>query len=163
VRYERTEVESQAVRIVGGAITPANRSGSYENWLPSLHVRYELADDVVVRAAYTNTIGRPDFSSITAREQITLTGSRPSLSRGNPALQPRESEALDLSIEWYLRDGLIAVGLFHKDITNEIFTVTTVESRDLGLGRGVETVDVSQPQNAQSAKITGWKSPTSRP
>jgi TonB-dependent receptor len=157
VRFERTEVETEAVRILGGAITPATDSGAYDNWLPSLHLRYDVTDSIVLRAAYTNTIGRPDFSQITAREQIGLTGARPTLSRGNPDLQPRDSEGLDLSFEWYLPDGLIALAVFRKDIQNEIFTLTTTEELDLGVGRGVETVDVSEPRNAQSAEVLGFE------
>lgn len=155
VRYERTEVDSQSVRINGGAITPIEAEGDYDQWLPSLHAVWNLTDELVLRGAWTNTIGRPDFSSITAREQINLTGTTPSLSRGNPNLEPRESEGFDLSLEWYIPRGVLAAGLFTKDIENEIFTLTTVEQLDLGVGRGVETVNVSQPTNAETAEIRG--------
>ena len=155
-RYERTDVDTTAVRIVNGNITPANRSGGYDSYLPSLHLRWNAADDLVLRAAYTNTIGRPDFNDITARQAISFSGGGlPSLSRGNPDLQPRESEGLDASIEFYPEGGLLAVGVFYKDITNEIFTLTNIESLDLGVGRGVELVEVSEPRNAQSATLFG--------
>ncbi|MDY6949188.1 MAG: TonB-dependent receptor, partial [Pseudomonadota bacterium] len=77
------------------------------------------------------------------------------LSRGNPDLKPRESRGFDLSLEYYPSDGMISLGLFHKDIKNEIFTLTSNETLDLGIGRGVESVDVSQPRNAQSAMLRG--------
>ena len=155
VRYERTEVETASVRINGATITPISAEGEYDHWLPSLHATWEIAEDLIVRGAWTNTIGRPNFSDITAREQINLTGTVPSLSRGNPNLEPRESEGFDLSVEYYIPRGVLAAGLFSKDITNEIFSLQTIERLDLGLGRGIETVNVSQPTNAETAKIKG--------
>ncbi len=156
LRFERTEIESTATRTLAGVNTPANREGGYESWLPSVHLRWNAAEDLVLRAAYTTTIGRPDFSDITAREAISLsTSALPTLSRGNPGLEPRRSQGLDASIEYYPRDGLIALGIFYKDIEDEIFTLTTLETLDLGIGRGVEQVQVTQAQNAQSAKLFG--------
>jgi TonB-dependent receptor len=155
LRYERTEVESQSTRQASGAFTPISRSGSYENWLPGLHVRYDILENLTVRAAWTNTIGRPNFSDITAREAITFSGTQATLNRGNPALKPRESDALDVSIEFYPEDGLFAVGVFRKEIDNEIFTLTSTTQLDLGLNRGLETVSVVEPRNAQPATIDG--------
>jgi TonB-dependent receptor len=153
VRYEKTKVSSDAVRTVGAALTPVSNEGSYGNWLPSLHATWDVASNIIVRAAWTNTIGRPDFGSLTASENINFDGSQPTISRGNPNLKARESEGLDLSVEFYPRDGLISLAVFHKDIKNEIFTLTSTQSLDVG--RGLEPVTVSTPTNAQSAKIKG--------
>jgi TonB-dependent receptor len=155
VRYERTEVDSDSTRAYQGAFVPVSSSGSYDNVLPGLHVRYALRDDVVVRGAWTDTIGRPDFSDLAARETLSFDGARAVLSRGNPELKPRESRGFDVSLEYYPKDGAISLGLFTKDIDNEIFTLTSSESLDLGIGRGVESVEVTQPRNAQSAKLRG--------
>lgn len=153
VRYERTEVESDAVRNTGGVLTPASNSGAYENWLPSLHLQWKPAENLIVRAAWTNTIGRPDFGSLAATEGLTFDGSQARLSRGNPGLKARESEGFDLSVEFYPQDGLISLAVFSKDIKNEIFTLTSIENRDVG--RGVEPVVISTPRNAETAKIKG--------
>lgn len=153
LRYEKTEVESQAVRNTGGVLTPAHNEGGYENWLPSVHLRWDVRDDIVVRAAWTNTIGRPDFGSLAASESLSFDGSQPTLSRGNPNLEPRESEGFDLSFEYYPTDGLVSVAVFSKSIDNEIFTLSSVERMDVG--RGLEDVLVSTPMNAQSAEIRG--------
>jgi TonB-dependent receptor len=153
IRYERTEVSSAAVRSTAGVLTPVNNSGSYDNWMPSLHLQWKPADKLIVRAAWTNTIGRPDYGSLAANETLNFDGSQPTLSRGNPGLKARESQGFDLSVEYYPQDGLVSMALFTKTIDNEIFTLQSSEQLDVG--RGVETVLVSTPRNAESAKING--------
>lgn len=157
VRYERTDVTSGSVRVSGGVTTPSNNQGGFDDVLPSLHLRWNAAENVVLRAAWTNTIGRANFGDVTARETLNIVaGNLPSLARGNPDLQPRKSMGLDASVEYYTNnDGLISVGVFYKDIKDEIYSITSIETIDLGLGRGAEQVEVTQPQNAQSATIFG--------
>lgn len=153
LRYERTKVESDAVRSTAGVLTPVSNSGEYGNWLPSAHLQWNAREDLIVRAAWTNTIGRPDFSSLGGGETLDLTGATPRLSRGNPGLEARESQGFDLSVEFYPQDGLISLAVFSKDIKNEIFTLTSTESLDVGRGR--EDVIVATPRNAEKAKIKG--------
>lgn len=153
LRYEHTKVESDAVRATGGVLTPVSNSGGYGNWLPSLHLQWKPRANVIVRAAWTNTIGRPDYGSLAATESLSFDGSQPTLSRGNPGLKARESEGFDLSLEYYPTDGLVSLAVFSKDIKNEIFTLSSTAQMDVG--RGVETVLVSTPRNAETAKIKG--------
>ena len=153
LRYERTKVESDAVRTTAGVLTPVSNSGSYGNWLPSLHLQWKPRSNLIVRAAWTNTIGRPDYGSLAATENLSFDGSQPTLSRGNPGLKPRESEGFDLSLEVYPTDGMVSLAVFSKDIKNEIFTLSSTAQLDVG--RGVETVLISTPRNAESAKIKG--------
>lgn len=155
LRYERTTIDSDSTRAYQGEYVPVSSNGSYDNLLPGLHVRYDLSDNLVLRGAWTNTLGRADFSSLAARETLSFDGAQPVLDRGNPDLKPRESRGFDLSLEYYPKDGLIALGLFHKDIKNEIFDLTSTEILDLGIGRGEESVEVTEPRNAQTAKMLG--------
>lgn len=153
LRFEHTKVSSDAYRGVDGVLTPITTKGSYSNWLPSFHLRWNVSDRFVVRGAYTNTIGRGDYSSINAAETLNFDGSQPTISRGNPNLKPRESRGFDLSLEFYPKDGLISAALFHKKISNEIFSLTSQEQLDIG--RGLETVQITTPRNAENATIQG--------
>lgn len=157
VRYERTDVASGSVRVAGGITTPSVTAGGFGNFLPSVHLRWNAAPDLVLRAAWTNTIGRANFGDVTARETLNIvTGALPTLSRGNPDLKPRRSMGLDASAEYYSGNGgLVSLGIFYKDIKDEIFSVTSIERIDLGLGRGIEDVQVTRPDNAQSATLFG--------
>ncbi len=101
LRYERTEVSSDAQRNTGGVLTPVSNSGGYDSWMPSVHLEWKARENLIVRAAWTNTIGRPDFSSLAATESLTFDGSQATLSRGNLSLKARESEGFDISVEFY--------------------------------------------------------------
>ncbi len=153
LRYERTEVASVGYRTQGNRLTLVENAGRYGNWLPGAHLRWDVMPDVTFRAAYTNTIGRPDYASITASENLSFDGSQPTLSRGNPDLRPRKSRGFDGSLEYYPRGGVVSIGLFAKDIDDEIFTLTSVEQ--LTVRGAPEPVIVSTPRNAESAKIRG--------
>ncbi len=129
--------------------------GDYTNYLPSVLLRYEANSNVVLRAAYSRTIGRPDISSLTRGESISSDGAGTTVSRSNPDLDPRLSDNFDAAVEYYMREGLISVGVFYKDISNEIFTVTTPDV-NVTLTDGTSVVaDVTQPENAQSANLFG--------
>ena len=169
LRYEKTEVSSDAFQIkttparpatpttpavpAVTTVTPVETSGDYDNWLPSVHLRWDAMENLVLRAAWTNTIGRPNYSSLTSGENLTFNGNQALLSRGNPNLKPRESEGFDLSVEYYPTDGMISLAVFSKDIDNEIFTLTSVEQLDIGAGP--QDVTVTTPRNAQAATIRG--------
>lgn len=153
MRYEHTRVSSDGQRSVAAGLVPAHNEGSYGNWLPGVHLRWNVTPQLVLRAAWTNTIGRPDYASLAATENLRFDGTVPTLSLGNPGLKPRKSRGFDLSLEFYPKDGVISIAAFSKDISNEIFTLSAVERRDVG--RGVEDVLVSTPRNAETARIRG--------
>ncbi|MBB4858711.1 TonB-dependent receptor [Novosphingobium chloroacetimidivorans] len=153
LRYEHTKIDSTGIRAQGATLTPVENGGSYDNWLPGVHLRWDVNPQFLVRAAWTNTIGRPDYGSLAASESLTFDGSQARLTRGNPGLRPRKSEGFDLSFEAYPPDGLVSVAVFSKSISNEIFSITAVETLDVG--RGAEQVFVTTPRNAETARIRG--------
>jgi TonB-dependent receptor len=63
---------------------------------------------------------------------------------------------LDLTVEYYLQpSGVLAAGIFYKDIDNPIFTrVQQLEEVDFE-GRFYEELEIVQPQNAESGEILG--------
>jgi len=126
-------------------------SGDYTNFLPSAVAQYEVVDDVLVRLAASRTLGRPDLNDLT--QGLNIDAANMAASRSNPDLDPRISTNVDLSVEWYVPDGIFSVGAFYKDINNEIFTLTT-EDVSLFIGED-EITTLTQPENASSAEIFG--------
>jgi TonB-dependent receptor len=78
-----------------------------------------------------------------------------SLSLGNPELKPYESINADLSIEYYLGSGHIAVAPFYKHIDNPIYTRSFTELNVTYEGRFYQTLGFSQPENAEAGRIAG--------
>ena len=147
VRVENTEFS--------GTNPAGTVDGDYTNYLPSLLARYEATPNIVLRAAYSRTIGRPDISSLTRGESVSSDGAGFTVSRSNPDLDPRISDNFDIALEYYMREGLIGIGVFYKDVSDEIFTVTTPDAT-VTLSDGTTiTADVTQPENAQSASLLG--------
>ena len=97
---------------------------SYEDWFPSVHLTYSISENLLVRAAWSTTIGRPDVDELSDSTDINL-GSR-RITMGNSALVPQYSDNYDLSLDYYFKSmGLISVGVFQKDITDYIAEVST--------------------------------------
>ncbi|KPL66752.1 hypothetical protein SZ64_00725 [Erythrobacter sp. SG61-1L] len=133
--------------------------GGYRALSPSVSFRYALADDLRLKLAFSQTLGRPnpeqvaksgESVSFNADDELT------SATRGNPDLKPRRSSNLDGALEYYFsgRKNLIMVGAFYKYIQDEIVTRTSV--MDLVYdGVLYEDVRVKQPQNAENARVWG--------
>ena len=122
VRYEKTdEAYKRLTSNTGG--TYKEFTDSYDNFLPSVHVKYELAKDMFLRASWANTVGRPDATNIYGVETIDTINLR--INQPNPGLEALESENFDVSIDWYSGPlGQFMVGAFTKDIVNFPLSVT---------------------------------------
>lgn len=127
VRYERTRATYGANDILldangdfAGAV-PATRRHSYGNFFPTLQLRYELNDSLVLRGSYSKTIARPGFNQITVA--TTVDPSSNSVSQGNPELKPITSDNYDASLEYYFGEaGIASISVFDKQLSNYIVT-----------------------------------------
>ncbi|OZB61570.1 MAG: hypothetical protein B7X39_01180 [Lysobacterales bacterium 14-68-21] len=141
VRYEKTDVTSSALvpTWTGVSWAAANElylvssgtsgfttlKGSYKYFLPAFNAAYNITDDMKVRAAYSETIGRPNWGDISGGQLLTSTvrvGGGTG-SSGNPGLKPLLSHNFDLSWAWYYGKGsYVSVDYFRKNISNYIGT-----------------------------------------
>lgn len=136
-----------------------HRKATYAYLLPSLIANYDFGDGVVLRAGYSKTIGRPNFSYYALSESISLPDSSEdntiSVTRGNPDLKPRTSNNFDLSLEWYMgRGSMLSVAAFKKNIKNLIFT-QNVKVDDYDYNGARYTAVIATPMNSQSAGLKG--------
>ena len=135
LRYETTDVTStsavtaynradwiadtEIALVPSGSREFQTKEGSYNYLLPNANFNIELTDDVMLRAAYSKTIGRPDYVSIQGGTVVGTLANRSggSGSSGNPNLLPLESDNFDLSTEWYYDEAsYVSVGYFRKDV-----------------------------------------------
>lgn len=132
----------------GYTVSPVEANRSYTNVLPGLHLRYDAADDWVLRASANKTVSRPSFGDISPRR--ALNAGDEALRLGNPQLDPYESKNIDLSVEKYIgTTGIVSLGLFHKSIDGYI--VETVSQND----PAYDGLDVTRPINGRKATVRG--------
>ncbi len=139
VRYEETKTtSSSAVPTYDGAIWEGgteivlqatglrelqSRDGEYNHTLPSINFNIEVIEDVMLRAAWSKTIGRPWYGDMQGGTTVGVNVNRlgGSGSSGNPGLLPLESKNIDLSLEWYYDEGsYVSLAYFDKKVTNSI-------------------------------------------
>ncbi|PSJ38765.1 TonB-dependent receptor [Allosphingosinicella deserti] len=157
VRVEHTKLDIAGFQLAGAAsVLPVAQKNDYTNVLPSLIVRITPANDVIVRAGYSRSLGRPSYASLSPGGQITPEGDEADVSLGNPALRPYVADSLDLVGEYYFAQGaLLSLGAFAKFIKNPIFSATSqIGNGSIG-GADYVRISVTQPQNGESADIVG--------
>ncbi len=147
VRYEGTKFKAQGTSIIDGAFGNVSETNSYHNLLPGLHAKYQLADNTLLRAAYTNTVVRPTFDQLAPG--IAIDGDEAAF--GNPNLDPLESSNFDLGIEHYIgRAGVISAFAFYKDIENFVYQTDVA-----GAGAFAAFDEALTFENGDKAKVYG--------
>ncbi len=112
IRYYDTETSSTGI-LSGDTVTVVN---SYDDVLPSLNLALDVTDNLVLRGSWAQVMTRPTLGSLTPGGSIGVFGD-PTLSFGNPDLEPFEADAIDLSAEWYFMEGgALTFAYFTKDI-----------------------------------------------
>ncbi|WP_298468055.1 TonB-dependent receptor [uncultured Erythrobacter sp.] len=139
LRYSDTR-QSSTGTIGGGLLNTVTES--YDDWLPSANLSFEVSDGLFIRLAAAKSITRARLDQMAANQNITVNplscsdtdgdqvpdtvlGFAPpqlvcfNLGGGNPALQPYESVSYDLSVEKYFSAGTaVIVAVFHKDLSD---------------------------------------------
>ncbi|MES2322665.1 MAG: TonB-dependent receptor [Pseudomonadota bacterium] len=121
LRNERTSFDARGNKVDGDAVTQVAHGKSYSDWLPNLQLRYDIDKHTSVRAAWTNSVVRANFSQLAPG--ISLDSDTEAVI-GNPDLKPLKSANFDLGIERMLgADGALSAYVYAKEIRN--FTYTT--------------------------------------
>nr|WP_297350208.1 TonB-dependent receptor [uncultured Glaciecola sp.] len=143
VRYEETDIEaiSSVPTFFPGAVWNGvtevalsntgntlyeTKTASYDHILPSINLNLNLTDDIVLRAAYSETIGRPRYNQMIGGIKLDSNArfNGGTGSTGNPSLLPLQSTNIDFSAEWYYEEGsYVSLGYFTKDVENDILTL----------------------------------------
>lgn len=162
VRVERTQGEyaGKSFELGESSLTQGfnnvvNRT--YTDFFPGVNVTWDAGKDLVVRAAATRAIGRPNYETLAPFVEIEdASGSEPEVSMGNPFLKPLYSNNFDISIEHYMDNrGLLSAAVFYKRIENPIYE-TTLSGQDGNFG-GLDLLnaEVGTWTNAERATLRG--------
>ncbi len=154
VRLENTSIDYNGFQydLDTDAITPTTGSRSYADVMPSLNLRWDVDARTVVRAAWTNTLARPNYFDLVPYREISLDDNE--LATGNADLKPTRAMNIDLMAERYFESvGLVSVGVFYKDISDFIFNFTEFNAVDPVTGNTFSRI--SRPENGAGASLTG--------
>jgi TonB-dependent receptor len=107
----------------------AHAEKEYLRWFPSVNVSYNLRENLIARAAWYTSVGRPDFNQYaggvtlpdpenpTPGDQITLS---------NVSIKPWSARTFNARLEYYLQGvGQVSVGAFRRDF-EDFFGSTTL-------------------------------------
>lgn len=177
VRFERTEnamrgnlvelVEEDGTR--NGVVltedtvfsTVRTFDNDYTDVLPSLSLRYDAENDVVLRGGVFKSVVRPSVGQLAPRFIVEEAddGEREG-EFGNPELEPFSAWNYDLSAEWYFApEAVIQVGVFYKTIDNFIVSAE-FDSGDApfnGVYNGIAFDEALIPLNGNEATVTGYE------
>lgn len=163
VRAIDTQVESYGFHQVqnedgstGFTPAPISKTGNYSDVLPSINMTLEVMDDVIVRAAASETLIRPALGDIAYKRTVSLNDFK--YRDGNPDLKPTYADQWELGVEWYLpQGGLLAASYFEKTIKGVVRESHTGVVKDVvkynanGTIDGTYDFDIYQKVNAKGA------------
>ncbi|MFM8617915.1 MAG: TonB-dependent receptor [Opitutaceae bacterium] len=174
VRFERTDVEgrgfvrARTLASVAAVPDPVQRAqadyanartirGGYGNTFPGAYVTYAFTRNLLARANWSNSIGRPPFTNLVPREDVN--DATQTLTVGNPSLRPQFAENTDLALEYYYEPvGAVSVAVFRKTMRDFIVSLggqTVPNGPNNGYGGAYGGYSLVTDLNAGSARIQG--------
>jgi iron complex outermembrane recepter protein len=99
----------------------------YLRWFPSINASYNLRENLVARAAYYTSIGRPLYSQYTGSggtglvlpDETQAPSPNNRIQVNNVGIKPWSAETYKVSLEYYFeRVGLLSIGAFHRNFEN---------------------------------------------
>ena len=118
VRLENTDI---SVKSKNDLVADTANTGQINKLsiLPTLNLVYELSDKMNLRAAYSNTIARPNMRELAPFNSFEFIGD--AVFYGNPDLEQTDITNLDLRLEYFMKPGeILAVSAYYKNFENPI-------------------------------------------
>ncbi|MBP8256949.1 MAG: TonB-dependent receptor [Opitutaceae bacterium] len=143
-------------------------SKEYLRMFPSVNASYNLRENLIARAAFSTSIGRPDFDQYAGGISLPNTDNIPSSSNtiqvNNAGIKPWMATSYRIRLEYYFKGvGQLSVGAYRRDYKNFFGeTVIPATPEFLALYSLDPAVygeyDVSTQYNIPgSVKSTGWE------
>ena len=110
----------------------------YLRWFPSLNASYNVRDNLIARAGYYWSVGRPDFAqyagSLTLPDTESPPGPTNRISVNNAGIKAWSAQTTKVSLEYYFQQvGLLSLSGFHRKIEN-FFAATVIAATPEFLG-----------------------------
>lgn len=151
LRLDHVRYTADMAQVLDGVLLPdqVRYKGKDTNLLPYASMNLKLTPALRIKAAASQTLGRPNPETIATVEEIDRTELE--ITRGNPLIKPRKATNLDLGLEYYFNNGkgMATITGFYKKIRDDIITVSSQQVID------GETYTVSQPINGEDTTYKG--------
>ncbi len=161
VRFENYEWENTN-KIVSffddlSNVSSVDNSDSHSFWLPGLHLRHELGENLILRESYNRSYARPRLEELSRGRWIDNEGN---IEDGNANLKPAISDNFDIQLEYYTeRGGLYSIGYFYKDINNftyaKVYDFDELDANDIPIPVDGGDLEYERPVNGANAKNKG--------
>ncbi len=103
-------------------VTPIENGERYTFWLPGVHLRHALSENLILRESYNMSYARPPLEELSRGRWVDDEGN---IEDGNPFLEPATSDNFDIQLEYYTDHGdLYSIGYFYKKISDFTYTLT---------------------------------------
>ncbi|MDH6252959.1 TonB-dependent receptor [Chryseobacterium sp. H1D6B] len=122
-RIETTEIDYTGNYSLDNSqlVGKINNTNSYTNILPSLSFKYVPVQDLVLRAAFTTALARPNYYALVP--YLNVISEDEEISAGNPDLKATYAYNFDFMAEKYFKSvGILSGGVFYKNLKNFIYT-----------------------------------------
>jgi TonB-dependent receptor len=121
-RVEQVENSGSALVQFGSAFRPAEVGGDNLQFFPSVHVNWDISEELKLRLSANSGAARPDFTIL--RPNFNVSDETATISGGNPFAEPEKASGVDAYLEWYLPEGgFVSVGAYYKALDDVLFTV----------------------------------------
>ena len=167
LRYVKTDAASTALNCIAYSCLAiqdptaedyATTKGGYSDLLPSFNLKWDLSNDLVLRASAAEVMARVEYNSIGAALSFNagLNGLPGNGTKGNPDINPYKAKQYDLGLEWYFAPGSIAgATLFYKDIAT--FVTNSTQLVNLEIQGTQYPVNLTTPINGNDASSEGFE------
>ena len=101
----------------------------YDYFLPSVNVKFDLTDDLILRFAGSKVLTRPDNAFLRNFLDVTVDPSGSLFAQaGNPSIRPATAWQFDATLEWYFAPvGAVTLNGFYKSIDDFFFQEIVTE------------------------------------
>jgi len=98
-----------------------NNTNTYTNILPNISFKYIPVQNLVLRAAFTTALARPNYYALVP--YLNVISADEIVSAGNPDLKATYAYNFDFMAEKYFKSvGILSGGLFYKNLKDFIYT-----------------------------------------
>ncbi|MET0250510.1 MAG: TonB-dependent receptor [Sphingobium sp.] len=123
-RVEHTKIRSAGAANLGGTLLPIDIDNDFTFLFPSLHLSYDVTDQLKLRGAFVTGAARPSFNE--QRATVSINDVSTVVGGGNPNLKPERAWGFDASAEWYFAPAsLLSVNGFYRKVKDTLFESTT--------------------------------------